>query len=176
MEDPNPTIETGHGFLSDLEATLCTQRSEKEHRVVYETVAELHSLVPLQEKVINNEIVAVELCVVSVTPFSKGWHYELTNKIAAGDVFSVVKDKLSSLQGQYLEKFLFHLTVWQPPKRRRDDKTIPPGTLLFSDAVTGFSLYKFKHQGEATHDSIMKIEKRATPNAEKLGEKKGRHM
>ncbi|GLD98510.1 hypothetical protein PINS_up007207 [Pythium insidiosum] len=97
-------------------------------------------------------------------PFSKGLHYELTNKIAAGAVFDVVKDKLANLQGEYLEKFLFHLTVWQPPKRRRDDKTIAPGSVLFSDAVTGFSLYKFKRQGEATHDSIMKVEKAWKPS------------
>jgi hypothetical protein len=54
--------------------------------------------------------------------------------------------------------------VWQPPKCRRDERTIPPGEILFSDSVTGFSLYKNKRQGEATHESVMKTEFPATKN------------
>jgi hypothetical protein len=84
-------------FLEELERVLNLQREEEERRVVYDSVKKLHELVPLQENSMNNsEIVAVELYVVSVSPFSKGWHYQLTNNAAAGANFQAAKVTLSS--------------------------------------------------------------------------------
>jgi hypothetical protein len=109
------------------------------------------------------------MCVVSVTPFSRGWRCVLTDKDAAEDGFESIQADFDNLSYREQSEFVFRLTLWRGKKHPRRQPNYKPGTILLVKRVTEFKTYHEICQGETDMDEMIKEEdeKARQPQAKK---------
>lgn len=110
---------------------------------------------------------SVELCVLSIDEFKRGWRCVLIDKEASdGDFNDLLKD-FNQLTYREQGEYIFRLTIWRGRKHPTRKPSVAPGSLLFVKEVSDAKLYSNVCQGTADADDLLKHEgEQSSPRTE----------
>lgn len=102
--------------------------------------------------------ISVDMCVLSIEEFKRGWRCTLIDKEAHGKDFALIKSDLQDLSFREMGEFIFRLSIWRGRKRPTRTPNVKPGLLLHVKEVNDLSLYNNVCQGTTDADTLIKQE------------------
>lgn len=102
--------------------------------------------------------IGIELCVLQIETFPKGWHVSLIDK-EAKNIFSDISQDLINLDYSKQKDFIFRLTIWHNNKIPNIKPKVTPGTILHIKRVHHIQVWKGQAQGSIRVDECNHVTK-----------------
>lgn len=107
----------------------------------------------LQANPVRVPDISIELCVLNVQHFEKGWHITLIDK-EAKKAFKEISNDLDKLDYSKQKEFIFRLTVWEDKKNTTLKPDTKPGSILYVKRVHQLQTWKGLLQGTIRDDEF----------------------
>lgn len=137
---PSPTNPSNSSLAKRLHDLVEAERNIQ----TFNNIQDIRDHIQLHQP--NIPDIGIDLCVLNIERFSKGWNVALIDKEAQLQ-FKEISNDLQQLDQSKQNNFIFRLTIWENSKNNTLKPTKEPGSILYLKRIHQVEQWKSRIQG-----------------------------